>query len=326
VVLLRRYVERTVHEIADDPAEGIAKYSRLVFPEGYEPYVASLFTGLAFRDLPPAERQSIVDASLLLAQARDGENSGGVLAAKSQATRRISTAIGVEAAERTVSRWVSEACWPSPSSVSGGTWVPTGPRRDASKNETSCEYFSDLLDRNVACESKLEERFFRRVESSGLVQWYVEQPFPIEYTDRNGKARRYWPDALLQLVDGRWLLVEVKPLFFFIEENEQRKWSAAVGRCKERGVGFLVVDPHRSVSLAAVARIAVRDSLRSAMGRVNTRGPMIPWHAARQASIKSGSTFAEFAAWVLQTGRAACPTPRWGIIQADEGSRALDWV
>ena len=46
----------------------------------------------------------------------------------------------------------------------------------------------------VAHESSLEKDLMYRLELDHMVDYYVEQPFVIEYIDMEGKSRKYFPD------------------------------------------------------------------------------------------------------------------------------------
>jgi hypothetical protein len=321
VLLLARYVGRTLRELSpDDPVEALARYAALAFPDSDPLFAIVLF--LALRDGSPfPQRKQTAEAVALYNrfkhEARELERAE---------FEQLRHAERVSIAAQRLDRWIVNACWPSEPTTESGRWVPKTPGRDAGTNETSCEHDSPLLGRRVNCESETERRFFSQLDLSEKSSWYVEQPFSVAYTDRNGKQRNYWPDALIRLDDGRWLLVEVKPLFFFLGENDQRKWSAAAKRCSSRGIGFLVVDPSLDLTLAEVAQLSVPSSLNDAMKSFDQSSSPIPWHSSRGVASRSGATFLQFAAWVLQTGRASTPTPSWSITHASAGNRVLDWI
>ncbi|WP_432704298.1 Tn7 transposase TnsA N-terminal domain-containing protein [Escherichia coli] len=48
------------------------------------------------------------------------------------------------------------------------------------------------------------------LECCDQVLFYQEQPFSIPYCFKN-KSKKYYPDLLIATVDGRCLLMEVKP-------------------------------------------------------------------------------------------------------------------
>ena len=144
----------------------------------------------------------------------------------------------------TPDRWVKLAYWPTEAGAHAPHLHRKSPGRNAGQSETSCLYISPLLGRTVLCESQHERTFFQKIESSGLVSAFVEQPVGISYLFE-GRRRRYWPDAVVLLRDGRELLVEVKPRALFGKPKDMAKWRAAALWCHRNSVGFAVVDPVR---------------------------------------------------------------------------------
>jgi hypothetical protein len=76
--------------------------------------------------------------------------------------------------------------------------------------EVAVAYHSPKLDRPVACESTLEAGFYRFLDQAEVVWTYQEQPVSIPLV-LDGAQRRYHPDVLVVLVDGRVMLAELKP-------------------------------------------------------------------------------------------------------------------
>ncbi|MCH2186355.1 hypothetical protein MK280_10840, partial [Myxococcota bacterium] len=224
--ILRRYVERTLDELGEgDPAAGVARYADVALPNGPPGTVINFLSDLGAQFT--GGRSIASDAAFLHARFRVE-----AIEAKRDAKRATR-------AEKILDRWVENAVWPARAATALESWVPQSPGRAPSQDEVRFEYDSTLLRRSVTCDSKLEQMFFDVLDRSGKVSWYVEQPFSVSYTDRSGRNRNYWPDALARLVDNRWLLVEVKPLISFISVDDHQKWSAAAERCRGRGVGFV---------------------------------------------------------------------------------------
>ena len=103
------------------------------------------------------------------------------------------------------------------------------------------EYFSAKLQRMVFYESALEKTFFKAVEQSPNVPAYCEQPFTLSM-EFNGKTFSYTPDILLQLKDGRRVVIEIKPLAHMVDTEVQRKFQHLSDYCREQGWGCLLTD------------------------------------------------------------------------------------
>lgn len=144
----------------------------------------------------------------------------------------------------TPGKWVDLAYWPTDAGTNAPYLYRRSPGRNAGQSETSCLYVSPLLGRTVICESQHERTFFQKFEGSGVASSFLEQPVGISYLFE-GRRRRYWPDAVVLLRDGRELLVEVKPRALFGKPKDMAKWRAAALWCHRNSVGFAVVDPVR---------------------------------------------------------------------------------
>ncbi|MCS3233310.1 hypothetical protein NXW89_29915 [Bacteroides thetaiotaomicron] len=79
------------------------------------------------------------------------------------------------------------------------------------------EFYSNKLQRNVFYESMLEKKFYKRLEKSHEVIYYVEQGITITY-DRG----KYTPDAIVFLDDGKGFVVEIKPLTEMANQSVQK--------------------------------------------------------------------------------------------------------
>lgn len=109
------------------------------------------------------------------------------------------------------------------------------------------EFYSGKLQRNVFYESGLERKFFARLERSEQVQAYCEQPFTL-MVDFGGKPCPYTPDVLLQLKDGRCIVVEIKPLANMAITEVQYKFQQLYTYCHTQGWGVLLSDGHKDIS------------------------------------------------------------------------------
>lgn len=102
-------------------------------------------------------------------------------------------------------------------------------------------FYSRKLGRPVAYDSKTEGRVLQHLEAHPAVRAYQEQPLAIPY-EHEGRSRRYFPDILMHLYDGRVVLIEVKPPLYMAASVNLSKWGAMKALCTERGYGLLITD------------------------------------------------------------------------------------
>jgi hypothetical protein len=164
--------------------------------------------------------------------------------------------------------------------------------------EHSGEFISDKLDRAVGFESGLEHRFLQLCERSPDVAWYQEQPLVIPYTF-GGSGRDYHPDVLVQLTDGRRLLVEVKHLFEMASAVNQAKQAAARGWCDCHGAGLLITDLR--VTHAQLTQWPV-PSQSVAMFTARLHQAPLTWPEVHALQITTGMTAHDLTACCLRHG------------------------
>ena len=140
---------------------------------------------------------------------------------------------------------LENAFWPDPTRRQSVPLPSVVPKR--SGNENSVAFWSHKLDRPVVCDSELERHVFLQLDDHPLVASFLEQPLALDYEHR-ARIRTYFPDALVKLVDGRTVLVEIKPATQMGLAENVAKWRAALQFCRERGYGFLVTDNRRTLS------------------------------------------------------------------------------
>jgi hypothetical protein len=113
------------------------------------------------------------------------------------------------------------------------------PSRLVHKTDISGAFESKKLGRTVLYESGHEHRFIIALELAESVEDFAEQPCAIPY-ERGGKDKLYHPDFLVKLMDGRTVLVEVKPLHLLVDADNLVKYEAARRYAHQRGWGWLV--------------------------------------------------------------------------------------
>lgn len=119
----------------------------------------------------------------------------------------------------------------------------------------------------IICRSSWEEAFCRWADHSTGVKSWVSEEVMIKYQDpimpiKNNKPhfKNYWPDYVIETVNGEVYLIEVKPLKYtkpptqsknksrqtVLTENKswlvnQAKWRAAKAYCFKKGWTFKII-------------------------------------------------------------------------------------
>lgn len=101
------------------------------------------------------------------------------------------------------------------------------------------------LDRDVSYESETELRVIQLLSFAPQIAYYQEQPLAISYQFA-GQQRTYYPDLLAATVDGRCILIEVKPVYEMAMAVNVAKYRAAVEFCRNRGWGLVATDGNRT--------------------------------------------------------------------------------
>ena len=88
-----------------------------------------------------------------------------------------------------------------------------------------------------------------------LMGWFDVEPTVLRYSyesvripylsnARSRKVRNYLPDFLVELADGRRILVEVKPSKKLGHAQVKKKLAAAQSWCNEHGIALQVITEH----------------------------------------------------------------------------------
>lgn len=148
-----------------------------------------------------------------------------------------------DAAGRRLARLLEGALWAKEGTPSRGRVTPVRQVNNLEGQEPPV-IVSRKTGRPVAFESNLEKQMIETLEDAATVEWYVEQPVTIRYAFR-GNSRRYVPDFLVHLQDGRVLLIEVKSLVDTPLVLNLAKFNAALDYCARLGWGFVVAEASR---------------------------------------------------------------------------------
>ena len=141
--------------------------------------------------------------------------------------------------EARVSKWLGQADW-------GDNVQPpiSIERLSMQRNvgpESAGAFWSAKLARRVHYESSVEREILNVLERSDQIAYYQEQPFAIPYAF-DGRSRRYFPDIFAATVDGRGLLLEVKPIPNMAISMNRAKADAGRSWANQHGWGWITLD------------------------------------------------------------------------------------
>ena len=120
-------------------------------------------------------------------------------------------------------------------------------------NPQSCKkLFESVKNQPIIYRSSYEKKFMVWCENSPIVKVWGSECIEIPYI-MNNKPHRYYPDYVLELNDGRKILVEIKPKSQTIKPTNmncyaweqwiknQHKWTAAKQWCDRNGLEFWIL-------------------------------------------------------------------------------------
>ncbi|WP_082917923.1 TnsA endonuclease N-terminal domain-containing protein [Mangrovibacter phragmitis] len=145
----------------------------------------------------------------------------------------------MERTESVITGWLNDSEWPEAIAPPPPTEQLSN-QRLVNDSDIAGDFYSEKLDRMVQYESGLELEILTLLERSEQITYYQEQPAVIPYTF-GGRNRYYYPDLFIATVDGRGLLIEIKPTDRMalsinrVKSNAGRAWAHA------RGWGWLVM-------------------------------------------------------------------------------------
>lgn len=101
-------------------------------------------------------------------------------------------------------------------------------------------YHSNKMNKKLHYRSGYEAKLYEYMDHDIEIQSFTEEPFEIEYI-HEGKSHRYKPDLVVQFIDNRVEVWEVKPANQTNLEVNRNKWRAAKKACEQRGWKFIVM-------------------------------------------------------------------------------------
>lgn len=218
-------------------------------------------------------------------------------------------------ADKITHRWIDHAEWPALSSTEG-IHEAFHALRLTEPGEAAGSFRSEKLDREVVFESGLERAALTTLERSSEVAWYQEQPLAIPYVWQ-GYERRYYPDILAALSDGRLLLIEVKPLVNMPVALNRAKSDAGRNYAWGRGWGWVTVDGSRTQRDLEGHEVPC-PSKRSIEAALTATG-RLTWPQVKRLRSNYQIKMIDIAAFIIQTDAELLLDPYYCIYAADQG-------
>ncbi|EIQ0069266.1 TnsA endonuclease N-terminal domain-containing protein [Salmonella enterica] len=203
-----------------------------------------------------------------------------------------------ERVESEISGWLSYTDWPKVIAPPPSA-VHLSSQRIVNDSDIAGHFYSQKLARTVQYESGLELTIMTQLERSDQVSFYQEQPVAIPYSFKD-KLRKYYPDLLAATVDGRCLLVEVKPTDSMALSVNRAKANAGRAWAHARGWGWLVVSNRHTLRqleehvIPAAKRMLIENEL-------NTSGGLT-WREMRGLRTRHELTRLDLTAYIIQSG------------------------
>ena len=94
----------------------------------------------------------------------------------------------------------------------------------------------------ITYRSMWERRFMLYCDRSpNILRWSSEEMHIPYYFEEDGKWHNYYPDFVVDTLDGRTIVVEIKPHYQRGHKKNKAKWKTAREYCKEHGYEFKVM-------------------------------------------------------------------------------------
>ena len=172
-------------------------------------------------------------------------------------------------------------------------------QRAIGESEISGSFHSEKLGRPVAYESHLELGVITELERSEHIAYYQEQPAKIPYTFE-GRSRNYYPDLFAATIDGRGILIEVKPTGNMALDINLAKAEAGRAWAHARGWGWLIVSDR--CTFREIQQHILTDRKRHFFDLEMQKQGFLTWREIFRFRSKHDLTKIDFIAYVIQSG------------------------
>jgi len=200
--------------------------------------------------------------------------------------------------ESIINKWLNYSDWPE-APLPPPPAAQMSAQRVVNDSDIAGSFHSQKLNRTVHYESGLELEILRLLDRSEQVAYYQEQPILIPYLFK-GRHRKYYPDLFVATVQGRGLLIEVKPTESMAISINRAKADAGRAWAHARGWGWLVVsDRHTFRQIEEHVIPAAGWTLLD--NELRTRG-VLTWRDMISLRKRFGLTRFDFTAYIIQSG------------------------
>ena len=113
--------------------------------------------------------------------------------------------------------------------------------------ENTGVFHCDKMNKGIQYESNLEYKILKRVSLSNEIVSYKVQSLKIPYL-YEGKVKYFYPDVQVLTKNGFMIIIEIKPTMHMIEYLNLVKFQALDSFCRDRGIGYIVLDDRRCLN------------------------------------------------------------------------------
>lgn len=100
-------------------------------------------------------------------------------------------------------------------------------------------YFESSKSGSIPFRSSYELKAYKILDSRTDVKNYEVESLEVSYTYK-GKVRSYYPDILVNYINGNKEVVEVKPEYFTSSDKNIAKFLSCIDFCKSKGMKFTI--------------------------------------------------------------------------------------
>lgn len=201
-------------------------------------------------------------------------------------------------ADCTIDKWLEYSDWPDELAVPPPIGDLSAQRR-VNDSDVAGSFYSAKLGRIVSYESGLELGVLTLLERSGQVAYYQEQPVLISYS-AGSRKRKYYPDLLVAMSDGRCLLIEVKPTESMALSINRTKASAGRAWAHACGWGWLVVSDR--LTFRHLEEYVIAPAAWSLLDRELRERGVLTWRDRLDLRLQHGLTRLDITAYIIQSG------------------------